>query len=38
MQERLTQLGGSCRISNPPGGGTEVAFHLPLRSAPRNGR
>ncbi|MEY3895644.1 MAG: hypothetical protein RLZZ214_1163, partial [Verrucomicrobiota bacterium] len=38
MQDRLAQLGGSCRISNPPGGGTEVAFHLPLRSSPRNGR
>jgi signal transduction histidine kinase/ligand-binding sensor domain-containing protein len=30
MRERLTQLGGSCAITNLPRGGTEVAFILPI--------
>lgn len=32
MRERLAQLGGNCQILNPPEGGTEVAFILPLRN------
>ncbi len=30
MRERLTQLGGHCRIRNLPDGGTEVGFILPI--------
>ena len=30
MQERAEELGGSCTIGSLPGGGTQVAVHLPL--------
>ncbi|WP_035614435.1 ATP-binding protein [Haloferula sp. BvORR071] len=30
MQERMEKLGGHCRISSNPGGGTTVEFSLPL--------
>jgi signal transduction histidine kinase/ligand-binding sensor domain-containing protein len=38
MRERLTQLGGSCRITNLPDGGTEVDFILPIPSSSPNRR
>lgn len=38
MQARLTQLGGTCLISSPTAGGTEIAFILPLPSLRSNGR
>ena len=38
MRERLTQLGGSCRITNLPDGGTEVGFILPIPTSSPNRR
>jgi two-component system, NarL family, sensor kinase len=30
MRDRAEELGGTCTVSAPPGGGTEVVAHLPL--------
>ena len=30
MRQRLTEIGGDCRIESSPGGETEVRFILPL--------
>jgi signal transduction histidine kinase len=35
MQERATELGGSCQITSTPGAGTVVAAHLPASASAR---
>jgi signal transduction histidine kinase len=35
MRERAEELGGTCEVSTPPGGGTRVVARLPLEDARR---
>jgi len=34
MQQRLTEMGGQCRVTSEPGAGCRVEFEVPLVSAP----